>query len=185
MALQVGVNSYISVQDADAYFADRLDADAWENADSETKAKALITATKRIDAQRFQGIPKDPQQALQFPRCYRAMDRQTATIALELRDPLMEHRHLMLGAYLCETDVPQAVKDATCEEALYLLSMTAYQKKREREHELGMVGGGIGDANEYAQQTVIQRKATGGRGLYSPEARQLLAPYLAKSAVVV
>lgn len=155
MALVVGTNSYISVADANTYFEDRLDADEWINADDTVKAKALITATRSIDREPLIGKKYSDDQTLQFPR-------------------------LTDGA-----SIPQIVKDACCEEALFLLQMTSYQKKREREHALGMVGASIGDASEYAQQSIVQQK-TKGRGVYSPIAKQLLKPYTTlKGAYIV
>ena len=55
MALEIGVNSYISVLDADTYFADRLYTDDWDNSDAVTRTKALVTATQKIDTLRFRG----------------------------------------------------------------------------------------------------------------------------------
>lgn len=162
MALVVGTNSYVDVAQATTYCADRLDADAWTNATEQQKSAALITATKRIDMQRLRGVKADSAQALQFPR-----------------------RYPVDGGYVVDEDVPQVVLDATCEEALFMLSLNAWDKQRERQHALGVVGQSVGDANEYAQQTVVQAKATGGQGLLSPVARQLLAPYMVRSTAIV
>jgi hypothetical protein len=96
MALVVGTNSYISVADADTYFSDRLNADEWTGTD---KDKALIQATKMIDFRHYLGYKTDETQALKFPR-------------IGLIDDYVD---------LDENEVPQKVKDATCELALYLL----------------------------------------------------------------
>lgn len=146
MAAEVGVNSYIDLNDANAYFADMLDAGEWEAANDATKEKALVTATRNIDRERIIGKKYSDDQPLQFPR-------------------------LTDGAI-----IPQVVMDACCEEALFLLKMTSYQKKRETDHALGIVGETIGDASERAHEGVVQ-KITQGRGLFSPVAKQLLKPY--------
>src|SRR5690625_907240 len=100
--------------------------------------------------------------------------RQVALVTATRRIDMQRLRREWTGY----DDAPQAVKGACCEEALALLSLTKQDRDREREHALGIVGTGLGDWNEYAQQSVVQRKATGGAGLISPEARQLLGPYM-------
>lgn len=134
---------YVTVDEANAYFTTRLDAQPWEKADDQTRQAALVTATRRIDMQRL--------------------------------------RRRWVGA----EDAPQAVKDACCEEALFMLSMTDWDKTRRRQNELGVVSASVGDANEYAQQSVVQQLATGGLKLMSPAARQLLAPWRVGAATIV
>ena len=102
MALTVGTNSYISVVDADNYFATRLNSNAWNNADIATQEAALIQATRTLDAlYDWNGSLADDDQSLGWPR---------------------------IDAYDCEgriidsTAIPECVENATCEEALHLLS---------------------------------------------------------------
>lgn len=68
MALTVGVNSYISVEDADAILLDRLDVAAWVDASLEQKASALITATALLERETWIGQVVDPLQKLAWPR---------------------------------------------------------------------------------------------------------------------
>ena len=68
MAITVGVNSYISVADADTYFGDRLYADDWTSANSGIKEKSLLMARRWIDMQDFLGARTDPNQMLAWPR---------------------------------------------------------------------------------------------------------------------
>lgn len=176
--LVVGENSYVDVAEADEYFAGRLDADAWEGSDTDTKAKALITATRRIDMQRLRGKKADPKQKLQFPRCYWEPLRQVESNRSNADDPFS-------GGWWCEGEVPQQVKDACCEEALFLLQMTAWDKKRERQQALGVTGQAIGDANELYDSAVVRVRALEGRRLHSPEARRLLAGYIIGAVPIV
>jgi hypothetical protein len=44
-----GVDSFVSVEDADAFFAAHLKADAWDSVDE--KGAALVTAYQRLDAE--------------------------------------------------------------------------------------------------------------------------------------
>ncbi|KGB81925.1 hypothetical protein JT55_10205 [Rhodovulum sp. NI22] len=68
MALTVGINSYIDVTDATAYFADRLYVDDWTGATDSDKSKALLMARRTIDRQAFHGYRTDPDQLLAWPR---------------------------------------------------------------------------------------------------------------------
>ena len=151
MAAEAGVNSYVSREEASAYFQHRLDADAWAEAGEEKQDAALVTATRRIDSLRLRGQKADPRQVLAFPRRYSSA----------------------FGWYV-EQDVPEAVKAATCEEALALLSETAGDRERRKLLELGIVSRAVGDASEAYRQD-----ARPPSDLLSPEARRLLAPYLA------
>lgn len=95
-------NSYASVVDGDAYHDGHLYATAWTAATTENKEKALVFATRLLDAEfRFKGVKASTTQALQWPRA-------------ECRDPD--------GADDLASDaVPSAVVQATCEMARELL----------------------------------------------------------------
>ena len=68
MALTKGTNSYCTVAEADAYFEDRIDVAAWNNADDEQKAQALVTATFTLDDMTWTGVAVSESQSLAFPR---------------------------------------------------------------------------------------------------------------------
>lgn len=92
--IEINVNSYVSLDEANTYFSERLGADYWATLEDSQKEKALITATKKIDRLPFTGYKQDPCQPLQFPRYYyNTCGNKTAI-------------------------VPQQIKDAVCEEAL-------------------------------------------------------------------
>ncbi|MEW9854107.1 DnaT-like ssDNA-binding protein [Novosphingobium sp. M1R2S20] len=63
-----GVNSYLSLEDAEAIAATRLFTGSWNSATEETRSKALITATALLDRMRWQGGPSAPTQPLAWPR---------------------------------------------------------------------------------------------------------------------
>ena len=62
------MQSYCTIEYADEYFAGRLHAESWGQADDSTKEKALKQATKIIDRQRLNGRKTNPSQPLAFPR---------------------------------------------------------------------------------------------------------------------
>lgn len=102
MSLVAGTNSYISVADADDYSSARLHSDNWTGATTANKEAALIQATQLLDALfDWYGDLADDDQSLGWPRQY---------------------------VYDCEqrlidsSSIPQPIKDATCEEAIHLLS---------------------------------------------------------------
>lgn len=76
-------NSYVTVEEADAFLAAELGVAAWPasstGADLETKQKALITATRQLDrlAERFIGSPTSQTQALAWPRSVPQLDERT------------------------------------------------------------------------------------------------------------
>lgn len=49
MPFEVGVNSYISVTDADAYFLDRYGYPLWSSEDDPTKEVLLVSSTQALD----------------------------------------------------------------------------------------------------------------------------------------
>jgi hypothetical protein len=60
-------NSFATISEANAYLEGRLNADAWETIGS-TQTKALVEATRELDALRWQGWRTDAVQALSWPR---------------------------------------------------------------------------------------------------------------------
>lgn len=64
----IATTPLISVVDADSYFSEQLNSDAWTDSTSATKLKALITSTKAIDNLNFDGIVNDDNQLHAFPR---------------------------------------------------------------------------------------------------------------------
>lgn len=79
-------------------------------------------------------------------------------------------------------DVPAtAVAEATYEQALFLLSLTAYDQERQRAHALGVIGGSVGDANEYSSAEIVRNNRR--RPPISPETLFILEDYLIKHRV--
>jgi hypothetical protein len=107
-------NSYAAVADGDSYHDAHLYASTWTAAVTASKEKALVMATRLIDAwYQFNGFKRLSTQALQWPR-------------RECRDPdnnsgVIPGLLLARGPYLDETKVPPTVVFATCEFARELL----------------------------------------------------------------
>ena len=61
-------NSYVTLADADAYFETTPDAATWDDKTNDQKNRALISATRWIDALSFYGDRCSKTQALKWPR---------------------------------------------------------------------------------------------------------------------
>jgi len=168
-------NSYLSLADAQAYFAARLHSDAWDGASDADKEKALLTACRRIEAHRLQVhrrpygfpydlpnaldrpadplAPADPDQALSFPR-QRDLDR-TGSFA-----------------------IPDQVKQAQCEEALALLASGAEQERRRSLQAAGVRSFAVDGLSESYESGADRQM------LLSSEARMLLAPFIDRGGVI-
>ena len=93
-------NSYITIEDADDYFAMRVHADNWDAASTATKQKVLMDAVRRLDRIEYTGEKTAETQALEWPR--------TGVI---LRDDLIDG-----------DEIPKRILDAVCELALAVLN---------------------------------------------------------------
>lgn len=161
--ITIGTNSYISVADANAYFNECLYSDLWTAASDDDKEKALIMATKRIDRLAFKGRKAYANQALKFPRAFYSPEKIND---LDFYNKEYE--------WFVEKDISQAVKDAVCEEALALL------KGLPKRLELQAQG-----VKSFTMDK-LSETYTGERiKILSPDARELLRPYMVGSAVIV
>lgn len=105
MALEVGTNSYLDRDDADAYIIDRSDAGVWLTASDAEKDAALVTATRFLDDKAWIGQAVSVSQNLGWPR---------------VNAKYYDNR-LGLVVELGETDIPENLKRAVAETALYYL----------------------------------------------------------------
>jgi hypothetical protein len=105
MALTKGVNSYVTVAEANTYLDNKLDVAAWTSAADLEKAQALCTATSMLDGLNWIGVAVSDSQALSFPRSGNYFDPR---IGLEV--------------VLDEVAAPQRIIDATIEQAYHLLN---------------------------------------------------------------
>jgi len=108
-------NAYADVVDGDAYHDGHLYASAWTGATSDSKAAALVMATRLIDSQyQFGGLKANSGQALQWPRL--------GCVDPDSNDVFASLAPATWGPGLVPCDVvPKAVIEATCEMARELL----------------------------------------------------------------
>ena len=109
-------NSYVTVAEADAYFATSFGRTAWGSASAANKEIVLIESTRLLDLLvSWKGYVKSDTQALQWPRTY---------------VPNID------GRYISDSIVPKDVKNAVFELAYSLLSNGGFQAS---ENELSKV----------------------------------------------
>ena len=92
-------NSYLSVAEADDYFAGRFGADQWMTFTSTQKQQLLVSASKQLDTCVFGGIKSKVIQSLQWPR-RGVVDRD--------------------GLVISDIIIPSKLKEAVCELAFWI-----------------------------------------------------------------
>lgn len=102
--------NYITIEEADIYFANRLFTDPWDSAITINRTKALTQATMIINHLPFIGEKSNDDQDNAFPRLIITNDGETIL------------------------DTPQAIKDACAEIAIKLLD--GYNPEEEYENAL-------------------------------------------------
>jgi len=110
-----GVDSYVSLEDANAIAADRLFSGLWTDADDDTRCAALKTATSFLDRLRWQGRRVAPTQALAWPR-------------VNVNAP---------DGYPLSPEIPAIIRTATVEFAISLLSQGDLQRSNLQMQQVG------------------------------------------------
>lgn len=62
------MSNYVTISDAESYFATRLDTDVWDDASDADKTAALTQATAAINRLNYRGRRTSESQVNQFPR---------------------------------------------------------------------------------------------------------------------
>lgn len=110
-------NSYLTLAAADAIVEGMVESDdvtAWGSATDDQKNRALYTAAQRIDRERFLGARATDTQSLQWPRTgVRKPDTyiNTYSVGFPFR---------ITADYFTDTEIPDQVKRAQVELAVYL-----------------------------------------------------------------
>jgi hypothetical protein len=168
MALTVGTDSYISLEDANTYLNGyhlSTDADmvAWAALSDEHCEILLRRAARLIDRQPLRGVKALTTQSMAFPRAiatlYGSMNLNTYFYGDE---------------WFVQSAVPEEVKQAQCEIALDMTNGVSERVKLQRE---GVRSFSIGHLSEnYVGQT---------NEVLPIEAKTLLAPYLGGGVSIV
>lgn len=105
-----GYNSFVSIEDATAYFAGTYfgSSKKWSEYDIDEQASLLITATRRLNALSWGGSPYSGTQSLAFPRSFQDPDEYGYGPAVSGEDEA--------------TYIPSWLKEATCEMAFWIMT---------------------------------------------------------------
>jgi hypothetical protein len=168
-----GSNSYVTLEEAEAYFAARLNADAWDAASESLQQKALLTACRAIEACRISiNRPRYDYGAGLSQLEYDPLAPYQVTQRLSF--PRQRDRD-MAGTYM----IPQAVRDAQCEEAIALLEIGNQDARRAALRAEGVRSFSIDGLSE----TYVDAEPA-STGLSSPAARDMIAPYLRRGGTI-
>ncbi len=112
-------NSYITLAEADAFVEAMVlgtDANKWGSGNTDSRNRALTAAAQRLDRERFLGARATDTQALQWPRTgVRKPDTYVNTFSTGFPFRISDD-------YFTDTEVPDQVKRAQIELAVYLHS---------------------------------------------------------------
>jgi len=144
MAINIGIDTYISVTDADTYVSENHISTStkyttWDALEDSDKEIYLKKATSKIERLQIRGMKAVGTQTLQFPRAiyskYYRTDLPRTTIRLN-------------GNWVIEEEVTDLVKHAQVEEALEM-AVNGYEiSKREKLQREGVKSYRLGDLSE-------------------------------------
>jgi hypothetical protein len=115
-------NSYLTLADATAIidgFVENPDVQHWNSGNTDSRNRALFTATQRLDRERFLGARATDTQALQWPRTgVRKPDTYINTYAVGFPFRITTD-------YFTDTEIPTQIKYAQVLLAVYLHNNTS------------------------------------------------------------
>lgn len=121
-------NTFCSIEEGDMYHTRRLGNNAYVTATEDTRTSALYWATDILNRQIWIGTPESSVQKLAWPRKYVPTRN---TINLESTSSRRRSRHerdenlTLFSQWMDSTLIPDFLKDATAELALYLIERDA------------------------------------------------------------
>lgn len=141
--------TYISYDDADTYFKNRLGASVWFQANEADRKKSIIMATKKIETLRFKGFKCEQDQDLQFPRYlhpnYLSKHTQTDKV----------NQININGQWLIFIDISTELEAACCEEAIALLEFVNSAHLKNQQLGISSIDIGIGSVSYKANDSEL------------------------------
>jgi hypothetical protein len=98
------MDPYITVEDADTYFTERLYVQDWTSSTDADKLKALKESTRLIDRLQFRGYKVDDDQELEFPRYTGTEPDGDETVPDDIKIACCEIALVLLGGYDTEKE---------------------------------------------------------------------------------
>jgi len=156
--LEVGVNTYVKAEDADAYFGTRLGSESWTAASEDDKAKALIMAARTMNEFRYIGRRVTSNQKLAFPRIGTNVYLTDGELIL----------------YSVTVVTPEDVVYAQCEQAIYFIEGEDQNRQLMQSGVTSYSAGGASFSLNNDGYTEL-----------APKARHFLKPYLTRMGVII
>ena len=139
--LEVGKNTYLTLEEAESYFENRLPhSQIWEDVPESIKIKSLIQSAKEMEKYHYKGRKLAYTQTLSFPRYYHYYYDNTNYLNLNLSG-----------------EIYQEVRDCQCEIALAFLTPQDSRKKLQAD---GVTKVSFGDiSEEYDSASIADAKS--------------------------
>lgn len=132
MTIALYKNSFVTMDEAQAYFDERFDSQIWLEISNEDKEKLLITATKKINTFDFCGDKEDKSQDLEFPRDFGtpqdikdAVCEEALQIAKNEKDPHAKNKEQGIASISLGAGSVSYNAEAKSEESKLLTSAVA------------------------------------------------------------
>lgn len=178
-----GTNSYVDVAYADDYFANHWNSTfvtAWDGVDDQPKANLLVAAARVIESARFTNIVVHTD--WRFHRYYNRLTMQIMNFQL-LREPvkfyfyqLMQFpRNLDIDPTTGALYIPEAIKMAQCEQAMYMLTFDESALSNR-------IQGVTNDTISIGRGQIHLNQQYGSEGsMFAPTAYEMIKPYLVRN----
>lgn len=132
MTIVLYKNSFVTIEEAQAYFDERYDSQTWLGLSDEDKEKLLISATRKINMFDFCGEKEDKSQDLEFPRDFGtpkdikdAVCEEAIQIATNAKDPHAKNKEKGVASISLGAGSVSYNAEAKSEESKLLVSCTA------------------------------------------------------------
>lgn len=165
---------YCTVEEAEQYFATKLDVSQWKTLNEEDKAKVLVEATRKLNTLKYEGFPVALDQPLAFPRYFKPNFLSKRTYTSEANAIEVNGKSLIL------IEMPKEMICACCEQAIFVAEYAGLSGKSVhiKNQRLGISSINIGGGNVSYNGNYLLLEVC-------PEATQFIDKYLIKSARVV
>lgn len=114
-------NCYATLVQGNDYHSTRLHNDAWVNSGANDKSKALMWATRQLDTLKWRGVRTSGTQNLGFPRRGLSYYESSPVGGFDYEIVDVAGIGYLTKIEISDTTVPNFLRDATCELAMYLL----------------------------------------------------------------
>lgn len=178
-----GTNSYVDVAYADDYFSNHWDSTlsaAWDGLDDQPKANLLVAACRVIESGRFTNIIVRTD--WRFHRYYNRLTMQVMNFQL-LREPVKFYfyqmlqfpRNLDIDPTNGQLYIPEAIKMAQCEQAIYMLTFDQSALSNRLQ-------GVTNDTISIGRGQIHLNQQYGAEGsMFAPVSFEMIKPYLVRN----